>query len=1103
MKKKYLKYLIFLMLPLMSTSVFVNKVYAAEKCQAQVGLSKIQSLKVESLFENGSHTYWNISVDGMTALCLDNTKHLNDGERVIQDACSISNNRAKKALNFCYSSGCEDAVNRIIAQTYTWGGSEKAAAEAVCSYNGKKYGLQRDICLKEQMTSGNGTAVDVYKAIANSSSSGTFTCWQNGDHQPVITKTPDKCQNFVCPPDTVEAGKDITKCVIKGKSFETCVKEECGKEASCHGIQITLNGNLQPCTDDNTSSTSTFNEYFGPESVSESGSMNGRKQDVNIGSGKYCALYCLEVEADANLPGGLANPIHLGSAITWPTSPKTNTSKFGNRFPLTYHGKMECRLQVAPNLTYGNSCELEPKKEYEEYREDLKKAYEDNVEAKEKVDNANNRGNGQGHNTNNVPGVEDLALIPAGDDDIPYKYLDWINENIRQEEIKTYEDLRKAALANGEKGPDLFEEIRQIAADNETKAEGNYSKIWHKYQEDNRKEPDWSCSNGGTLTTTGCSTGDKVPSCPADSDGVEMEYNSTEKKCQYSEQKIREEKDTNNSGWWYDAIEVWKNAKNVLTNKNNKYNTYVKKLKITMDLYNEIYLCATVVPQIFEKTCGGSGTPSPECQFYNFLTSASMSYTDEGEYGSSYDLVMEQAANYSCPDCSSPVEMYKPDEVLSPGSLGGSWIIKPEGQTFFEDRIKLIEEKKFDIDSGDVIYKLPDHLYNYLDKDTMKWVHSKPDTHNFEIHGLSKDGKFKFSNLPTSFKNKVNKNYELRIENIMLGNKGQFSANSKELESVFSEPYVCHYRVTVGTDKPCTCPPGTKYAGMMLTGVLEQDGKAITCADAILEYCDRDTPPPSCEENCEYFCESDPTIEITACVNEGRTKAWCEAELCPPNGSNPKHYCPTDKNYKNGGMEITDCVIKRVSKGSTLEDAKKYCEERLCNLDQLIIYRTIDLKNPFPSIDADADIKSNPNKVFPAKGTFNIDIQGRYPGSNWNSQKLVQSRIHTVKREDRTVKDNDIYKEKPLYHFELDTKAIRNIRKYNNKQKDKGGYNDNQTLECNRTLGDTILGVGCKSYFLHGDESASYGADITGAKSLCGNAKTSQDVAECFAGGVS
>lgn len=1082
MKKKYFKYFVFLLLPLMSTSLFVDNVYAVEKakCQAKVGLSKIQSLKVESLFKKGSHTYWNISVDGMTALCLDNTKHLNSNELVMQDACSISNNRAKQALNYCSSSGCDDAIIRIIAQTYTWGGTEQAAAEAVCSYNGKKDGLQRDICLKEQLTAGGGTAVDIYRSIASSSSSGAFTCWQNGNHQPVITKTPDKCKNFVCPPNTVEAGKDITKCVTNGKTFEVCVEEECGKEASCPGIEITLNGNLRPCRDDNTSSTSTFNEYFGVESIGATGSMNGKLQDVTIGSGKYCSLYCLEVEAEANLPGGLANPIRLGSAITWPTSPQTKWSQFGNRFPLTYHGKMECRLQVAPNLTHGESCMLDPKKDYSESRKKLSEAYNNNEKSKTAVDNANKRRTG--HNSNNVTGVVDLAKIPDGDNK-PYKYLDWINEKIRKEEIKNYEELVKQK----EKGPNLFEEIRKTAADNETKARENYSKIWRKYQEDNRREPEYSCTNGGVLdkTTNSCSTGSKYAVCSADEDGESMSYNSSVAKCEYSESQIRDKKDKDNSGWWYDTIDEWKKAKETLNRKNDKYNAYIKELKGTMDLYNEIYLCATVVPGIFEDTCNGE-----TCQFYNFQTSASMSYTDEGEYSASYDLVMEQEPVYSCTDCSKPVDMHKPDKVLKTDTLGGAWIIKSEGQTYFEDQIKLIEEKEFNIDSGDVIYKLPNDLYNYIDKDTLKWVHTKPENHNFETHGLSSDGKFLFSNLPTSFKNKVNKNYELRIENIKLGHEGQF--NAIEAPELFTESYVCHYKVTAGkTDDPCTCPPGTKHAGMMLTKIIEQE--KITCSEAILEYCDRDTPPPSCEENCEYFCESDPTIEITACVNEGHTKAWCEEKFC---SNNPKYACPPDKGYKNEGMDITNCVIKRVSKGATLNEAKKYCEERLCDSDQLIIYRTIDLKNPFPSIDADGKTIAN----WPDVGAFNLNIHGRYPGSNWNSEKLVQSRIHTVKRAGEVIKDNAIYKTEPLYHIELDTAAIKAIRNYNKEKRDEGGYNDNKNLTCNRTIGSGILGAGCYSSFLHSPE---YGADTTGAKSLCGNAKNSNDVAKCFSGGAS
>ncbi len=1091
MKKKYLKYFAFLTLPLLSTGLFVNDVRAEEKCVAKVDrLASIASLKVESLFNGGSHTYWKISVDGAIAMCADPTKHLNSGTLVKQDACSTTT-RSKQALNYCYSAGCDDMKHRIIAQTYTWGGSLRSAAEAICSYNGvRKAGLERETCIKEESEGDTGL---IYNTIAHSSASGNFTCWQNGNNQPVVTRTPEQCKAYECPPDTVEAGKDLTECVNGGKSYDKCVEEECGEEASCHGIKITLNGSLLPCNDNNTSSTSTFNEYFGEDDINSHDSMNGRKQDVNIGSGKYCALYCLETEANATLPGGLANSIQLGSAITWPTSPKTNTSKFGNRFPLYYHGKMECRLQVAPNLTYGNSCELKPKVEYAEYRKDLKKALEDNIDIKKAVQDANKRRSG--HNSNG-PDISTLKDLQGVDKKVYDEYLDKKNEEIRKKEIKTYEELIKAALANDGNGPDFFEKLRKAAANNETTAKSNYEAIWKKYQEDNRKEPEWSCTNNGTYDKEkdSCSAGSKNPSCPKDEDDVEMHYNSTEKKCEYWEYDIRTKKDTGNSGWWYDTIGYWTNAKNKLKDKNKKYNTYVKKLKITVDLYNEIYLCATVVPEIFESTCNG-----PECQFYNFETLASMSYTDEGEYGGSHSLDMEQAADYSCPGCSTPVDMYKPNEVLGNQNLGGSWIVLPDGQTYFEDKIKDIEKKEFNIDSGDVIYRLEDYLYNYIDKDTNKWEMSQP-SGNYVTHGLSKSGEFLFSNLPTSFKNKVDKKYDLKIENIQLGHNGQFQAGA---EGVSMNEYVCHYRVTSDDlNTPCTCPPGTKYAGMMLTAIIEDND--MTCADAIFEYCDRDSPGPDCEENCEIFCESDPTIEITACVNEGHTRSWCEKEFCsgnPPGGNppggGPKYYCPTDKGYKNGGMEITNCVISRVSKGSTLSEAQKYCEARLCNLDQLIIYRTIDLKNPFPSIDADEKTVAN----WPDVGAFNLAIHGRYPGSNWNSQKLVQSRIHTVKREGRTVQDNDIYKEKkPLYHFELDTATIKKIRQYNNKQKKEGGYNDNETLICNRTIGDDILGAGCKSAFVH---NPIYGGDTTGAKSLCGNANSVTAVAKCLAGGGS
>lgn len=1075
MKRKYVEYFIFLMLPLLSINLFVDSVKADEKCTAKTKLTQYGALTVDSLSGKIKvpHRTFNIYVGQTVAFCIEPGKPLRTGEIVIENGCSDMPVEAKKALNYCANKGCSPE-EYIVAQMYIWGGDVQTAAEAICSYRGQS---RKESCILAESKSGS-TAHNIYTAVSATSASGNdFICWQpkNASHQKTVTKQVSSCR-YYCPEDKLNSGLDITDCVIKQKkSYDTCVTELCGTEASCSGNSIELTGRLAVCTDDYEPSHSIFSEAIGPKSTSSSDSDKGRLTYKVAGSGTYCALYCLET-AEAVLPGGLANPIRLGSAITWPTSDQTNTSRFGNKFPLYFHGQKECYIKVAPDLTFGQGCETDPVKTFADYRKELEAAYKKNTTAKKTVDNANKYLTGHSNGAT-------LSSLTKIDKTPEINYLDLTNEEIRKKAIKNYNELKKSSA------PNLFLSFLNTAKANKKAAEGNVTKVWQKYCDGKGQAAtaSHSCTGGGVYngTTGTCSAGTKVTTytCPD-----HYSLSGTQCKCTKDTAK---ELDGGNTKFWEEAVKAWNAAVSVLTNKHNYYNTYITKLKKTVDLYNEIYLCATEVPKIFKEDCNGSDT----CQFYEFETYATMSYTDEGEYteGAEGDhtLVLEQPAKYTCQNCDSPVNMHAPNDLLSStieNKSGGTWLVE-NGNTYFSDKIKDIQNKKFEIDTGKVIYRLEDNLYNYIDKNTQKWEMDRPEHNNYITDGLDKNGKFLYSNLPTSFKNKLNKKYDLIIREIALGHKSQFT--SETLKGVLDKDYVCHYTVTPKTDDPCTCPPGTLNAGMRLTSIIEQNG--MTCAEAQYEYCNRDNPGPGCEENCEIFCDSDPTIEITPCINEGKTKAECEKLFC--SGNNPHYVCPSGKNK---GMDITDCVMKTMTKNKNykLEEAKKYCENRLCNLDQLIIYRTIDLKNPFPSLDADELALAN----WPDIGAFNLTIHGRKPGSNWNSTSLVQNRIHKVVRDTDKVADYEIYKQKPLYHFELDTTTIKQIRSYNKEQAKKGyGYND-YNLTCNKTMGDSNLGAGCISSFVH---NPTYGGDTNGSKSRCGGISNPNRLVECLAGGGS
>lgn len=97
------------------------------------------------------------------------------------------------------------------------------------------------------------------------------------------------------------------------------------------------------------------------------------------------------------------------------------------------------------------------------------------------------------------------------------------------------------------------------------------------------------------------------------------------------------------------------------------------------------------------------------------------------------------------------------------------------------------------------------------------------------------------------------------------------------------------------------------------------------------------------------------------------------------------------------------------------------------NLKNLVIYRTIDLNNPFPGKDGD----------------------GRTPGQNWNSLELIENKITETK---------NAYNETPIYKITLTPETIKKIREYN----DNHDYLDYENLDCKDDR------VACISSFLHG-----------------------------------
>jgi len=159
----------------------------------------------------------------------------------------------------------------------------------------------------------------------------------------------------------------------------------------------------------------------------------------------------------------------------------------------------------------------------------------------------------------------------------------------------------------------------------------------------------------------------------------------------------------------------------------------------------------------------------------------------------------------------------------------------------------------------------------------------------------------------------------------------------------------------------------------------------------------------------------------------------CDYEVTKAQPGESITYRCDNKNSDGGYMDITDCVETKMTQGYGETESKKYCNSLLCSLSGIeIIYRTIDLANPFPGKNISGKVQG-----------FNTDKIGRYPGLNWNNKALVTEKI----MKNRGVTADDLYQSEPLYTFVLTSSTIKAIRKYNNSQKSDGGYAD-FTLDC-------------------------------------------------------
>lgn len=764
-----------------------------------------------------------------------------------------------------------------------------------------------------------------------------------------------------------------------------CELTEVDRE-KCPTFEVKQYGSLPACNDNNTNVDATF--YETPESSPNGvASKNGEPERY---IGQFCYLYCLETAASISLPGGFGTALAIGTQLVWPTSEETSNSRFGNMYSLTMKGQKECMIEVVPNtmnciedpvIKYQKTYALAEKQGQNKY--DLYVGAWDKPKIQKTTTTINFREKDTAATCMTAPADDAGWPVGCADAYIMKTYGKNIEDNIII--------LNKKIALQEEKIAKLEKQLVELGKAKQSCLQGLHTEKTGSHYD----------ASKGTMV-----------------DDYSVVPNTCSNPCSgecsaYDAKKAEIEKEKKELQRLQKLLATWKKAQAQYKGLTASMQTYMGQLNTLIGIHFNTYVCS-------QFTIGAT-------DIYNFQSSATVSWTDP-EYGTSYSLVKSTGPDYGCSGCSDKTAMSDPNGVRTFKSF-----LKPPA---YKGAVEAIENRRITVTADNVSYKLPDGIYNYVNKDTNKSVMTMPSNSNFL--------KIPYSNLPTSYDAKVGFKYDLTLTDISLGDNGIFNAYTVDMAD-----YVCHYSLTNTSDE-CLCPPGTSSSGEDLYGVIKNTN--LTCAEAQEKYCN--SPVPKCETNCvdEKYCENDKSIKITGCVNAGKTVAECRSLLC--GGST---YKCKNTNGVNGPMDITGCVATRRAQGDSLQKAINYCDATVCPLGNIIIYRTIDLHNPFPSKDGDATVTQNGLQRL----MFNDNVRGRYPGYNWNSTSTVRSRILN----NRTIDGDAVYSKQPLYTFVLDTNTILRIREYNDSQAK--GYSD-FSLDCVKNASNKYLGVACVSNkFVH------------------------------------
>ena len=369
------------------------------------------------------------------------------------------------------------------------------------------------------------------------------------------------------------------------------------------------------------------------------------------------------------------------------------------------------------------------------------------------------------------------------------------------------------------------------------------------------------------------------------------------------------------------------------------------------------------------------------------------------------------------------------DVELNAGGAGSALtdVSAPTGShgRIYIDNYKKAVESRTSTFSSTIGYLLPSDFYQYVSKINKGWIR--------KLGGKFDSGKYidtKSSHLYVSDKAIINKKYDLIL------NYGGLSAfKNKAKVNYFAGDYKCKY---TPTQPNSTCDPNEK-THFVRNGVTITDGGPHgenCCSDIAKRYGTNSTVYKKLVEqgwcgapktDCDYNNPNDFANKLNDPTDKSAENGNCcnmvKNDPSPDAQAAYKKYCPSDiccpGDYNDDGTCANGDMTKQLR--ACVNSGKSYdeCEKNNCPYGRRVIYRPIDLKDPFPGV----------------KDTNRIQTKKWQLISNWSSKTTVSSSpSEKVKRyitNNRGVKEDSVYNLSPMYIIKLNPRTVASVKTYN------------------------------------------------------------------------